>query len=175
MSLSVAFERTQCHADPSRQIKRNARATREGSMDIDLIVRATNAGIDLLVGCETTATLNATAIGIYVFGDISPIKSAMRHGGRPTTIDGSESDDSKAAVTYPADIIERTYPESLEMIGDATFVQGVKDSTAPALHDGIDLAEFHLPDVRENVTTEEAEDVNDFTAPNNVVSVSALK
>mgnify|MGYP001248191889 CR=1 FL=1 len=69
----------------------------------------------------------------------------------------------------------RTYPESLEMIGDATFVQGVKDSTAPALHDGIDLAEFHLPDVRENVTTEEAEDVNDFTAPNNVVSVSALK
>ncbi|MCI1831507.1 MAG: hypothetical protein LKI88_00615 [Bifidobacterium sp.] len=175
MGLSIAFERTQYHVAPSRQIKLNAKATREGSVDIDLIVRVINAGMDLLASRETTAALNATAIGIYVFGAISLIKKAMLHGGKPTKIEGAESDDAKTDVKYPDGTIERTYPESLEMIGDAAFVQGVKDSTAPALHDGIDLVEFHLPNVSESVTTEEAENINDFDVSDNDVSTSSVE
>lgn len=175
MGLSIAFERTQYHLNPNYRIRLNARATREGSVDIDLIVRIVNDGVNLFSGKEVTASLAAAVIGEYVFKGIRLIKNVAKHGGKPKQLEGPSDKDQGIDIQYPDGTVERTSQEVLDIVKDSDFVQGVKDSTAPALHDGIDLVEFHLPEISESVTTEEAENINDFDISDSDVSTSTVE
>lgn len=175
VGLSQSFERAQALVNPDYRIKLNAKATSEGSVVIDLIVRIMNDVVPLLSSDEVSATANAIEIGAFVFGGIRLASNAVYHHGKPKKVEGTERDDSKIDIKYPDGTIERAYPESLEMIGDPGFVKGVKDATAPALCDGIDCIEFHLPNVSETVTQEDAEAIDSYDVSDNDTIVSEME
>lgn len=128
VGLSLSFERAQALVDPGYRIKLNAKATSEGSVVIDLILRITNDVVPFLSSDEASAAANAIEIGAFVFGGIDP-----------------------------------------------GFVKGVKDATAPALCDGIDRIEFHLSDVSETVTQEDAEAIDSYDVSDSDTTVSEME
>ena len=175
VGLSLSFERAQALVDPGYRIKLNAKATSERSVVIDLILRITNDVVPFLSSDEASAAANAIEIGAFVFGGIRLTSNAILHHGKPKKVEDTKGDDSKIDVKYPDGTIERTYPESLEMIGDPGFVKGVKDATAPALCDGIDRIEFHLSDVSETVTQEDAEAIDSYDVSDSDTTVSEME
>lgn len=178
LALSKAFDRTQEYAAPGSRVALKAKATREGSFNIDLILYVVNELEDMFTSDSTTAIVNAATIGGIFIGAVKGIGYIVRHGGKPTETKDAGVDDNGirlSELTFPDGTKLTTFEYSAELLKDEDFIKSLKDSTAPALTDGVDTVTFDSEGESETVDAEDADGIATYSPEESSVDVSVVE
>ena len=178
LAVSKAFDRTQEHAAPGSRVALKAKATREGSFNIDLILYVVNEIEDIFTGNHMNAVVNAATIGGIFIGAVKYAKHIISHGGNPkeTKDAGTDANGIKLSeATFPDGTKLITSEISMELLRDEEFLKSLKASTAPALADGLDSVTFDSDGDAETVDAETADGIAGYSPVEAVVETSAVE
>ena len=161
LSLAKAFDTLQKDVAPGARVQLNAKATREGSFAIDLLIHLANEAESILAGDPVTAIVNASGLmGIY-FGAVGMLKKLARNVKPVKTEAAGKNDDG-------LDLINVTFSDgsrmcalraSVDALKNPELVKSIQGAIAPTLDDGIDLVQFQSGTRDETVNTEDADEI----------------
>lgn len=164
LSLAKAFDLMQADVAPNARVRLNAKATREGSFAIDLIIHMVNEAERILTGPEVTAIANASTLtGIY-FGAVKLLKHLANHP-KPQKVEDAGTDENGlelVSIEFPDGSRMRTLRLSHDLVSDARFTDAVKGTVSPTLEDGIDYVQFQSGAHDETVTAEQADAISHY-------------
>lgn len=160
LALSDAFDVVQANVAPTSNVHLKAKATREGSFVIDLIVQLMNDAESLFVSEPVSAIVNAAGLLEILIEAVKYI-THLANGRKPvkTTPEPSPSPDepAKFEVEY-ADGTKMVWTGiSMELATNPKFVDTVKPMVKPTLHDGIDNVQISSTTDVAQVSSEEAD------------------
>lgn len=164
LSLAKAFDTLQKDVAPGARVRLNAKATREGSFAIDLLIHLANEAESILTGDPVTAIVNASGLmGIY-FGAVGMLKKLARNVKPVKTETAGKNDDG-------LDLINVTFSDgsrmcalraSVDALKNPELVKSIQGAIAPTLDDGIDLVQFQSGTRDETVNTEDADAISHY-------------
>lgn len=160
IALSDAFEVIQAEVTPDSRVSLKAKATREGSFIIDLMVQLMNNAESMLISEPMTAIINAgTILGIFV----DAVKCLKNHatGRKPIVVkpmpEQKPDELPKVEATYPDGTTLTWTGISMDLATNPKFVDAVKPVMKPTLDSGIDILQISSPDDKAEVTSEDAD------------------
>lgn len=176
LGIATMFETAQETIEPKTKLKVNMKATREGSVEIDLIVRLFNDATALFNSAPITAICNVTALAGIVFGAIKIIKHEAQTHVHPQTIEklkDTKTDTTEdIVIEFPDGTKITTSQYSVELSQNSTFIRATKNATEPVLQNGINSIAFKVKDHVETITTEDAEIIHDYSIEQKDTSIS---
>lgn len=120
LSLAKAFDTLQKDVAPGARVQLNAKATREGSFAIDLLIHLANEAESILAGDPVTAIVNASGLmGIY-FGAVGMLKKLARNVKPVKTEAAGKNDDG-------LDLINVTFSDGSRMCALRASVDALKN------------------------------------------------
>ncbi|KAA8832754.1 hypothetical protein [Bifidobacterium tissieri] len=164
LSLAQAFDVLQKDVAPSARVHLNAKATREGSFTIDLLIHFVNEAEGLLNGEMVNATLNAAGLMSVFFGAVKILKKFAKHM-KPTKIDDAgktEDGLSLVDIEFGDGTRMRALKASTGALKNPELVKSIKGVVSPTLDDGIDLVQFQSGTHDESVSSEDADAISRY-------------
>lgn len=135
LALSQAFEKIQAHTAPNCVISLKAKATREGSFNIDLIASVANSIVDLFSSNPVNAVVNASAIVGVFLGTVKGVKHFL-HKGAPVKQTPDKADERTGLecvkLEFPDGSKLTTYKVSAELLTNEKYLKVLKATVKPA-------------------------------------------
>lgn len=167
LALSQAFEKIQAYTAPNCVISLKAKATREGSFNIDLIASVANSIVDLFSSNPVNAVVNASAIVGVFLGTVKAVKHVL-YKGDPVKQTPDKTDERTGLecvkLEFPDGTKLTTYKASVELLTNEEYLKTLKTTVDPAMSDGVDSVTFSDDYCAETVDSEDAYEISQYSS-----------
>lgn len=167
LALSQTFEKIQAHTAPNCVISLKAKATREGSFNIDLIASVANSIVDLFSSNPVNAVVNASAIVGVFLGTVKFIKHSL-HKGAPVKQTPDKTDERTGLecvkLEFPDGSKLTSYKASVELLTNEKYLKALKATVKPATVYRFGSVVFRDDYCEETVDSEEAYGISQYSS-----------